>query len=332
MFPAPETAVLMLLAAVVLDWLVGEYPAPVHPVVWIGSFINLWLRLAPRAGWWRQFLFGALFTLLTVTTSVGLALLAMEFTAPLPWLQIVVGILLLKASFALRELGRAADRVIRPVENGDIAAARAALRSLCSRDPSALGPEDLLAGTVQSLAENASDSVIAPLFYFVLLGIPGAIGYRAINTLDAMIGFRGRYEALGKVAARLDDVVNWLPARLTAALLLLAGALLGKPVGQGWRICRRDAAATPSPNGGRPMAVIAGLLEVRLEKTGAYILGDARRPLTPAAARAAWRLVVVASLAMVGLGAGGLVAVGSGRPHDRIPVAILPRVPTPEQR
>src|SRR5205807_7932914 len=99
--------------------------------------------------------------------------------------------------------------------------ARLALRSLCSRDSNELTREELLAATIESLAENASDSFVAPLFYYVLLGVPGAVGYRAINTLDAMIGYRGQFEALGKCAARLDDIVNLIPARLTAVLFLL---------------------------------------------------------------------------------------------------------------
>jgi adenosylcobinamide-phosphate synthase len=236
----------------------------------------------------------------------------MYYSAAAPFLTLLPGAVLLKASLALRELGAAAERVRRPVEAGDLPAARDALRSLCSRDPSQLDGEALLAATIQSLAENASDSFVAPLFYYALAGVPGAVAYRAINTLDAMIGYRGQYEALGKVAARLDDVVNLLPARLTAGLLLLAGLLLRKDVGAGWRVLRRDGGATPSPNGGRPMAVMAGLLGVRLEKKGAYALGDATNPLTPTTVRDAWRLVVLAgwlAAAQCALGVVGVHAI-----------------------
>jgi adenosylcobinamide-phosphate synthase len=301
MYPPPAATLAILLAAVLLDGLLGEYPLPVHPVVWMGKLIGTLLRIAPRAGWWQQFIFGTFLALLVVSLSTGLACSVMLLISPMPWLEVIVGALLLKSAFALKELGRAATRVVHPLEKGDLATARQALRALCSRDPSALEAEDLLAGTIQSLAENISDSVIAPLFYYLLLGVPGAVGYRAINTLDAMVGYRGPFEALGKFSARLDDVANWFPARLTAVLLLFVGGLTGWPIVQGWRICRRDAAATPSPNGGRPMAVMAGLLQVRLEKKGAYVLGDACQPLTPARARAAWRLVVGAALLMVSL-------------------------------
>jgi adenosylcobinamide-phosphate synthase len=212
-----------------------------------------------------------------------------------------VGIFLLKSSFALRELGAAAERVRAPVAAGDLPRARAALRSLCGRDPAQLDEEALLEAAIESLAENASDSFVAPLLYFLLFGVPGAIAYRAINTLDAMVGYRGPFEALGKSSARLDDVVNWVPARLTAAFLLLAGWLTGRDVGRAWRIFRRDRAKTPSPNGGRPMAMMAGLLGVQLEKKDVYTLGDRVTPVTPLTVRHAWRLVALAGWFTAGL-------------------------------
>jgi adenosylcobinamide-phosphate synthase len=281
----------ILLGALLVDRLLGEYPAAIHPVVWIGKLIALLLKAAPRSGWWAQFVFGVFLAGSVPSLVAAAALGVLYVTAEWPWLYIVLGIFLLKASLALRELGAAAERVCAPIEAGDVPRAREALRSLCSRDPAQLDEEALLAATVQSLAENASDSVVAPLLFFVLLGVPGALAYRAINTLDAMVGYHGEFEALGKASARLDDVVNWLPARLTAALLLLAGWVTGCNVARGWRIYRRDRARTPSPNGGRPMAMMAGLLGVQLEKKGWYTLGDPDQPVVPLTVRRAWRLV-----------------------------------------
>jgi adenosylcobinamide-phosphate synthase len=298
----------ILAVALLVDWLVGEYPAALHPVVWMGKLISGLLRFAPGLGWWRQLGFGALLTLAVVGLSGGAAYLVMHLAAAVPWLALLPGVFLLKASLALRELGAAAERVRRPVEAGDLSAARVALRSLCSRDPSQLDGEALLAATVQSLAENVSDSFVAPLLYYVMFGVPGAIAYRAINTLDAMIGYHGKYEALGKTAARLDDLANLVPARLTAVLLLIAGGLSGKNVATGWRVLWRDGGKTPSPNGGRPMATMAGLLGVRLEKPGVYVLGDPTHPLTPATVRAAWQMVVLVGWLMAGLTALGIVA------------------------
>jgi adenosylcobinamide-phosphate synthase len=307
---APELVALATLAgALLLDRFLGEYPAPLHPVVWIGKLLSLLLRCAPRHGWWRPFVFGVFLAIGVPALAVVAALAALRLAAAVPWLQIVLGIFLLKASFALRELGAAAGRVRVAVEAGDLPRAREALRSLCSRDPTQLDEEALLAATVESLAENTSDSFVAPLFYFLLFGVPGAIAYRAINTLDAMVGYRGEFEALGKASARLDDMVNWVPARLTAALLLLAGWLSGWDVARGWRIFRRDRARTPSPNGGRPMAMMAGLLGVQLEKKEIYTLGDRDNSVTPTTVQQAWRLVVLVGWLASGLGVLGILGV-----------------------
>src|SRR5262249_61854725 len=127
-------------------------------------------------------------------------------------------------------LGVAALDVRHALAGGRLHDARYALRSLCSRDASQLDPPLLVAAAIESVAENASDSFVAPLFYYALFGLPGAVFYRAVNTLDAMIGYHGRYEYLGKAAARLDDVLNFVPARLTAALLLAARACAPLPV------------------------------------------------------------------------------------------------------
>ena len=304
------TAALAILGfALLIDCLLGEYPATLHPVVWLGKIISACLRLAPASGPRRQFFFGASLTLLMVALSAGLAWLVMWSVASDTVFEILLGGLLLKATFALRALGQAAKRVTRPLDQGDLTGARLALRSLCSRDPSELTPEEILAAVIESLAENASDSFVAPLCFYVLLGVPGAAAYRAINTLDAMIGYRGKFEYLGKCAARLDDLVNLIPARITALLFLATGWLFHGNVAQGWRMLRRDGAKTPSPNGGRPMAAMAGLLGVRLDKKGSYSLGDANTPITLREVKQAWQIVVVAALGMIALSVVMLLAV-----------------------
>jgi adenosylcobinamide-phosphate synthase len=209
--------------------------------------------------------------------------------------------LALKSAFALRELGEAGARVRDALRRGAVGEAREGLRALCSRDPSRLDPPQLAAAAIESLAENASDSVVAPVFWYLLLGLPGALAYRAANTLDARIGYHGRHEWLGKVAARLDDLWNLLPARLTALLLLLAGLFCGADVRRGARVLRRDGGKTESPNAGRPMAAVAGLLGVQLEKVGRYRLGDPVEPLGAEKIAAAWRLASLAAFLAVGI-------------------------------
>ncbi len=184
----------------------------------------------------------------------------------------------IQACFALRALLEAGARMEQALQEGGALAGRAALMHLCSRSPEGLEPPALRAATIESLAENTSDSVVAPLFWLVAGGVYGMVAYRVINTLDAMVGYRGRNEYFGKASARIDDLLNWVPARLTVMFLLLAGRLLGMPADRGWHVARADARLTASPNAGWPMATAAGLLGVRLEKPEAYVLG-ARFPL-----------------------------------------------------
>ncbi len=297
-----------LCAAIAIDVLLGELPARLHPVVWIGAFIRALEKRLPSSGARRQVVAGVFLALVVPLGSAGLVLVAAALLRPFPVLNWLWHVLVLTAMFALRALGEAARGVQRALDAGDLPAAREALRSLCSRDPSALTAEELIGASVESVAENASDSVVAPLFYYVFFGLLGAVAYRAVNTLDAMVGYRGRYEYLGKASARLDDVLNLVPARLTAGLLILSGALLGANAARGVAIWWRDAASTQSPNAGRPMAAMAGLLGVRLEKALHYRLGDADDPLTPRHIDSAWRIVQLAGGVGAGLAVSGLAA------------------------
>jgi len=293
---ASRSDLALLAGAMAVDRWLGEPPARVHPVVWMGAITSWAERRFVTATRLGQLVAGAILAIGVPCLFAGGAALAMRWPARWPgWagagVRLAVGIWLLKSAIALRALGGAARGVAEPLARGDLAGARRGLAALCSRDAAHLDEGALVAGTVESLAENASDSAIAPLFYFVLFGLPGAIFYRAVNTLDAMIGYHGRYEYFGKAAARLDDLLNLVPARLTAALLLVAGGASGENARRGWRILRRDGCRTESPNAGRPMAAMAGLLGVALEKPGHYRLGDDEEPLRTETIAAAWRVV-----------------------------------------
>jgi len=283
----------VLLAALAVDRFLGEPPNALHPVVWMGKLIGALERRLPRGKAWLELCGGTLVTLLVPLTFAGGSWALLQQLQRWPVAHFVVSVWLLKSSFAFRGLGRAAFGVRDALGSGDLAAARRALRSLCSRDPSTLDEPLLVAASVESVAENTSDSIVAPLFYYALLGIPGAVAYRAVNTLDSMIGYHGRFEYIGKVAARLDDILNFVPARLTAALLLIGGLLARCDARRGWRIWRRDGGKTESPNAGQPMATMAGLLGVQLEKVDHYKLGDVGEPLSGAQIDRAWRIVTL---------------------------------------
>lgn len=283
-----------LAAALAIDIAFGELPAAAHPVVWMGRVARALERRLPSDGVVRPLLAGALLALLVPLGFAAASILLLQLARPWPLGHWLLEVLMLTAMFAARALGDAAREVASALSTGRLERARFGLRSLCSRDPSQLSEPQLVGAAIESVAENASDSFVAPLFYYVLFGLPGAVVYRAVNTLDAMVGYRGRYEYLGKASARLDDVLNFVPARLTAALLLCAGALQGKSVRRGLFIWRRDAGSTASPNAGRPMAVMAGLLGVRLDKAGHYSLGDARKALVGGKIDESWRVVRLA--------------------------------------
>ena len=202
------------------------------------------------------------------------------------WLQslhsaayILAGGVLLKTTFSVRMLHTEAAKVRSFLAQGDLAAARGRMPSLVSRDPSALTAGQAGAAAIESVSENMSDSFIGPWLAFALFGLPGAFAYRAINTMDSMIGYRGAYEYLGKAAARLDDLVNLLPARLTGLFIVTASAILpGQRARDSWRTMWREHGLTPSPNAGWPMSGMAGALQLRLEKVssqGGYCLGAA---------------------------------------------------------
>jgi adenosylcobinamide-phosphate synthase len=286
----------VVVAALVIDRLLGEPPASLHPVVWIGGAAAAFERRAPTRTPIAQLLSGVALVGIVVGVAAGVAALAEVVVERLPPVsRLLLRAALLKPTFAVRELLAAAERVQTPLEAGDITAARVALRDLVSRDPACLDAGLVAAAAIESLAENASDAIVAPWLAFLIAGLPGAYAYRAVNTLDAMVGYRGKNEYLGKPAARLDDLLNFVPSRLTAGLLIASAGQNGGAQ-SAWRTVVRDHAATVSPNAGWPMAATAGALRVRLEKVDHYVLGGGNR--LPGAADIAAASRLVARLAM----------------------------------
>lgn len=283
---APALAVLVALA---IDAALGEPPARWHPVVAMGRYLGFTGRLiAPRAvdaqaRPARAFVAGALAWCLGALLVSGAALLlAWGIAGWAWWVQALVMGALLKPLLAWRMLH---DEVaaVETALGESLAAGRARLRWLVSRDVTALDAAQVRESAIESLAENLNDSVVAPLFWFAVAGLPGAALYRFANTADAMWGYRGERQGrdwtwAGKWAARTDDVLSWVPARLTALLL---GAL------RRWPVLAAEARRTPSPNSGWPMAAMALALDVRLCKPGVYSLhASGRAPDATDTARA----------------------------------------------
>jgi adenosylcobinamide-phosphate synthase len=265
-----------LLAGVALDALTGD-PRRGHPVAAFGRAAGRLERRLYADSKAR----GAVFAGVCVLGAAGLGVAAglrrtSLLTAAATWA--VLG------GTSLAREGRAMGEAL---ESGDVEAARARLPHLCGRDPAALDSKELARATVESVAENTSDAAVAPLFWGAVLGAPGLLAYRAVNTLDAMVGHRSpRYANFGWAAARADDVANWVPARLTGLLTAACAPLAGGSPREAYRVLRRDGTAHPSPNAGRCEAAFAGALGVRLGGVNVYEtrvehrpeLGDGRAP------------------------------------------------------
>ena len=269
-------AVIMPLA-LLLDWILGDPPNRFHPTAWMGGLIALAIRFRPWGSPAREFAYGALLTLggMALVSTLGLGLSRVASQLPL-WAGILLQAMVLKLAISMRGLWRASGTVHAALREGNLPEARRLLSwHLVSRDTAGLDPARVAAATVESVAENASDGTIAPLFFFALGGLPLALAYRFLNTVDSMLGYRDAdHEWIGKSAARLDDVFNFLPARLAALCMVGASMIHKRSSGvAAWRVLRRDARLTASPNAGHPMSAMAGALGVELEKTGVYRLG-----------------------------------------------------------
>jgi adenosylcobinamide-phosphate synthase len=269
------------LFALLFDLVLGDPPNRFHPTAWMGSLIRSLLRFRPRGNSFAELLYGILIVLMgiSVTTSIGFGIQYITSFLPL-WAEVLLQALFLKLTISLRGLDRAAREVQTALQNNNLREARRLLSwHLVSRDTSHLNESQVSAAAIESVAENTSDGIIAPLFFFAIGGLPGAFAYRFVNTADSMLGYRDvEREWLGKFSARFDDLLNFIPARLTGLFIVLAAPLCGASLTNAWKIMWRDSRVTASPNAGVPMSAMAGVLGVRLEKVDHYQLGKGLRP------------------------------------------------------
>lgn len=274
-------SIFILTLAIALDLIVGDPPTIVHPVGWMGKLIALLEKLAPKERAGARFVFGVAMVLLgTAFFSASTYFLLWYIEDYNRIAYIIVGALLLKSTFSIIGLRRSALRVKKHLERDNLEEAQHEMGALVSRNTEGLTETMIVAATVESVSENTSDSIIAPLFWFLVLGVPGAVAYRMVNTFDSMIGYHGKYEYLGKFAARFDDVLNFIPARITGLSIVFAALLSRENTSRAWRVLVRDHSKTQSPNAGWPMSAAAGALDVQLEKIDHYCLGDANGTLS----------------------------------------------------
>ena len=259
-------------AAIALDLVLGDPSWMPHPVRFIGSAVTLGearLRTGePHADLWR----GAFLTSAVVIATALAAWMAIAIASAFSdWLSLAAAVLIAWTTLALRGLDRAAGEVEEALRGARDDLARAAMPALVGRDPATLDRDAMVRATVESVAENCSDGVLAPLCFLFLGGPALALAYKAVNTLDSTIGYRdARYLYFGRVAARLDDAANFVPARLTAICLVAAAALTLGRAGAAVRACCADARKHASPNAGFPEATMAGALGIELGGDAVY--------------------------------------------------------------
>ncbi|MCM3259852.1 adenosylcobinamide-phosphate synthase CbiB [Paenibacillus lautus] len=320
------TAVWVIWAAVALDLLIGDPRWLPHPVIGMGKAIRRvegWIRQRTTSaqGLKRA---GILLPVIVAGGSFVLAWLLLELCAAIhPWLAWGAEIVLIATTIAIKGLREAGLEVYGHLRSGNIAEARQALSMVVGRDTAHLDEPEIVRGTVETVAENIVDAVIAPLFFALIGGAPLAMAYRAVNTLDSMVGYKNeKYLHLGWASARLDDLANWIPARLTAGLLTVAAAMFSLQWKQAIKMVKRDARKHPSPNSGFPESAVAGALGIRLGGENSYqgvisfraFMGDPDRPLEAEDIRVTNRLLVGVSVlfTMLGTAVLGLAAAAGG--------------------
>lgn len=285
---------MICLLAFLFDSIIGDPQGRLHPVALIGKCIA-WLErrlydktVSPRL----QFIAGMILSLLTlfIVYDITELILALALYIDNLYVYYIVQGLILSFMICPRSLAKAGMEIYHYLLHHHIQMARTKVGWIVGRDTEHLDEGEIVRATVETVAENTTDGIVSPLFFFAIGGVPLAVVYRAANTLDSMIAYKNeRYMYFGRFAARLDDVLNYIPARISAVFFIIAAVLLRHHGRMAWRIMRRDAAKHPSPNGGYAEATVAGALDIRLGGYNSYFgettfrayMGDANQPLAP---------------------------------------------------
>lgn len=302
------TMVFILCAAYLLDLIIGDPRWIPHPVIGMGHAIKRlekWIRSRfAKPGHLKKA--GVLFPVIIVGGSLIItwALLKGLYIIH-PWIAILAEVVLIATTIATKGLRDAGIGVYMHLKHGDLPAARQALGMIVGRDTAHLDEPEIVRGTVETVAENIVDAIVSPLFYALIGGAPLAMAYRAVNTLDSMVGYKNdKYIHLGWASARLDDIANFIPARITALLLVVSSWMHRLDYRRSYRTIRHDARLHPSPNSGFPESAVAGALGIRLGGENVYhgvvsfraYMGEYTRPMNKDDILITNRLMLTASI------------------------------------
>ncbi len=302
---------LALPAAFILDMIFGDPHTGMHPICLIGNLIAILDSALNKenVSRKRRIARGALTAaaVIVISTAFPLIIEIISFNINI-WLFFVAETVMDYFVIAAKSLKKESMLVCAAMEAGDTEGARRAVSMIVGRDTKVLDKEGIIKAAVETVAENSSDGVIAPVFYTALCGAAGGFFYKSVNTMDSMLGYiNDRYEAFGKAAARLDDVLNYIPSRLSALFIIAAAKFTGLNAAGAWKIFRRDRMKHASPNSAQTESACAGALDVRLAGNAWYggvlhekpYIGDDIRPIEPEDIRKACRLMYAASAAAI---------------------------------
>lgn len=265
---------LILISAYALDLAIGDPVGLPHPIRWIGWLISFMEKLLrrPEDSRLKKRISGALLSIVVVgiVFAVSSAFLYLSYMASI-YVFFVVSIIMTWASISVKSLGSEAEGIAKTLDSAGLEKARQRLKNIVGRDTDSLSGAEVLKAASESVAENTSDGIVAPVFYFLLGGPALMLAYKAVNTLDSMLGYKDdTYIDFGAFAARLDDIANYVPARLTALIMVISSFILGYDWRASLRVIRRDSANHPSPNSGLAEAAVAGALNVRFGGGASY--------------------------------------------------------------
>jgi len=301
-------SVVIVAFALLLDFLVGDPKTKYHPTAWIGKLIASLVPFTKSNSIRKELIGGILLVSVIVVTvctmlvvlDIGISLLTIDIVSLI--VSIAVGSILLKTTIAIRGMQKHALAVVDAVEKGDLDSARNHLSMIVKRDTKNLDKNHILSGVLESVSENTVDGVTGPLFYYAIFGLPGAFVYRAINTIDSMVGYKTTiFKNVGWFGAKCDTVLNYAPSRLTGLVMILGALILGYNWKESLYIMRRDSGKLESPNAGFPMAALAGALGTRLEKMNYYTIGNGSIEFTKSHIISAVTLMKVSSILFCGI-------------------------------
>ena len=301
-------SVVIVAFALLLDFLVGDPKTKYHPTAWIGKLIASLVPFTKSNSVRKELIGGILLVSVIVVTvctvlvvlDIGISLLTIDIVSLI--VSIAVGSILLKTTIAIRGMQKHALAVVDAVEKGDLGSARNHLSMIVKRDTKNLDKNHILSGVLESVSENTVDGITGPLFYYAIFGLPGAFVYRAINTVDSMVGYKTTlFKNVGWFGAKCDTVLNYAPSRLTGLVMILGALILGYNWKESLYIMRRDSGKLESPNAGFPMAALAGALGTRLEKMNYYTIGNGSIEFTKSHIISAVTLMKVSSILFCGI-------------------------------